>query len=121
MKLISKREFLAGASVGALGLGVGPALADALKHPVEEAVAGRKPGTDALGRTVRSMEEAAATKITPFRQTTVTKVFLTPPGYPNAIAADPEGRGFWVAEQRHDGLEEAVDNGKLWFAADRLG
>jgi hypothetical protein len=65
-----------------------------LKHPVEEAVAGRKPGTDALGRTVKSMEEAAATKITPTRKATVTKLFLTPPGYPNAISTDPEGRGF---------------------------
>jgi hypothetical protein len=66
MKLVSKRDFLLGASVGALGLGVGSAAATALKHhPVEEAVAGRKPSTDALGRTVKSMEEAAATKTPP--------------------------------------------------------
>ena len=108
MKLISKRELLGCAGVGALGLALAPALAGALKHPVEEAVAGRKPGTDALGRTVKSMEEAASAKAPRTRKATVTKLFLTPPGYPNAIATDPEGRGFWVAEQRHDGLEEAV-------------
>lgn len=108
MKLISKREFLSCAGVGAIGLGLAPALAGALKHPVEEAVAGRKPGTDALGRTVKSMEDAASAKAPRARKATITKLFLTPPGYPNAIATDPEGRGFWVAEQRHDGLEEAV-------------
>jgi hypothetical protein len=108
MKPISKREFLAGGSMGALGLGVSSALATVLKNPAEKAIAGRKPGTDALGRTLRAMEEAAARKIPPARMATITKLFLTPPGYPNAIATDPEGRGFWVAEQRHDGRKEAV-------------
>jgi hypothetical protein len=107
MKLISKREFLAGGSLGALGLGVGSALAAALKNPAEVAVVGRKPGTDALGRTLKAMQEASA-QPPPNRLAKFTKLFLTPPGYPNAIATDPEGRGFWVAEQRHDGRKEAV-------------
>src|ERR1700748_2784569 len=51
------------------------------------------------------------------RQAKTTKLFLTPPGYPNAIAIDPQGRGFWVQEQRKDSKQEAawlLDwNGKL--------
>lgn len=117
MKPISKREFLAAGGMGALSLGVGSALATVVSNPAEKAIAGRKPGTDALGRTLKSTEEAAARKIPRARMATFTRLFLTPPGYPNAIATDPEGRGFWVAEQRHDGRKEAVwlldFNGKL--------
>ena len=47
-----------------------------------------------------------------------TKLFLTPPGWPNAIDIDhDQKRGFWVQEQRHDNKPEAawlIDwNGKL--------
>ena len=47
-----------------------------------------------------------------------TKLFLTPPGWPNAIDIDrDQNRGFWVQEQRHDNKPEAawlIDwNGKL--------
>jgi hypothetical protein len=47
-----------------------------------------------------------------------TKLFLTPPGWPNAIDVDhDQKRGFWVQEQRHDNKQEAawlLDwNGKL--------
>ena len=38
----------------------------------------------------------------PRRKAKTTKLFLTPPVWPNAITADPEGRGFWVQQQRHD-------------------
>lgn len=108
MKPISKRAFVMGSGVGLLGLGAGAALAAALGNPPEQALPGRKPGTDALGRSLKDIEEAAARTIPPNRRARVTKLFLTPPGYPNAIATDPEGRGFWVAEQRHDGRKEAV-------------
>lgn len=107
MKLISKREFLSAGSMGVLGLGVSSAFAAVLKNPAEAAIAGRKPGTDALGRTLKAMQEASA-QPPPNRMAKFTKLFLTPPGYPNAIATDPEGRGFWIAEQRHDGRKEAV-------------
>ena len=54
----------------------------------------------------------------PKRQAKTTKLFLSPPGWPNAIDIDhDQQRGFWVAEQRHDNKPEAhwlLDwNGKL--------
>jgi hypothetical protein len=46
-----------------------------------------------------------------------TRMFLTPPSWPNAITTDPDGRGFWVQEQRHDNRQEAAwlldRNGKV--------
>ena len=108
MKPVSKREFLAAGSVGLLGLSVSSALATVRGNPPEEALPGRKPGTDALGRSLKGIEEAARRATPPNRKATFTPLFLTPPGYPNAIATDPQGRGFWVAEQRHDGRKEAV-------------
>jgi hypothetical protein len=46
-----------------------------------------------------------------------TRMFLTPASWPNAIATDPDGRGFWVQEQRHDNKQEAAwlldRNGKV--------
>src|SRR5881394_3973987 len=75
----------------------------------------REPGTDALGRRVgtggRGMQ-------TPKQMAKTTKMFLTPPGWANAIDIDhDQKRGFWVQEQRHDNKMEAawlIDwNGKL--------
>lgn len=83
-----------------LGLSSGPGFAQ-----LEKPAPGREPGTDMLGR---SLAKPAPRRDIPKRMATTTKLFMTPPGYPNAIAADPDGRGFWVAEQRHDGRREAV-------------
>jgi hypothetical protein len=95
--LIAKREFLA-RGLG-LGLSLGVAGGSALAQ-------------DDLGRT----GESAPAALPPLRKARTTKLFLSPPGWPNAITADPE-RGFWVQEQRHDNKQEAAwlldPNGKL--------
>ena len=44
----------------------------------------------------------------PRRKANTTKLFLTPPSWPNAITADPDGRGFWVQEQKHDSTPETA-------------
>jgi hypothetical protein len=108
-KLMGKRQFLA----TGLGLGAGLGVTAALGQ-IEQPIAGRKPGTDMLGR---SLARPPVKKPIPNRMAKTTKMWLTPSGYPNCIATDPDGRGFWVAEQRHDGKPEAVWlldwNGKL--------
>src|ERR1700722_10432761 len=100
MTIIHKREFLAAAA--GLGLGVGAALAQT-----------PRPGTDDLGR---SGATPPRRREIPTRKAKTTPMFLTPPGWPNAIAVDPD-KGFWVQEQRHDGMREKawlIDwNGKL--------
>ena len=103
---MDKRQFLAtGVHLG-LGLGLGGTSA-AL------AQAGRPAGVDDLGRGPQASEPK---KAIPTRKAKTTKLFLTPPGWPNAIAVDP-AKGFWVQEQRHDGNREKawlLDwNGKL--------
>ena len=98
--LIAKREFLA----ASLGLGASM-LSTAALGQIEQPIPGRKPGTDMLGR---SLANPPPPKSIPKRMAKTTKMWLTPSGYPNAIATDPDGRGFWVAEQRHDGRQEAV-------------
>jgi hypothetical protein len=99
---MDKRQFLA----TGLGLGLGGVSA-AL------AQAGRPAGVDDLGRGPQTSEPK---KPIPTRKAKTTKLFLTPPGWPNAIAVDP-AKGFWVQEQRHDGNREKawlLDwNGKL--------
>ncbi len=98
--LMGKRDLLK-AGVGlSLILGASPVVAQ-----LETPVPGRAPGTDTLGR---SLAHPPPRRPIPKRMAKTTKLFLTPPGYPNAIAADPDGRGFWVAEQRHDGKRESV-------------
>ncbi len=99
-RLIGKREFL--------GAGAGVLLAQtALAQPA------RAPGTDDLGR---SAATAPRRREIPTRKARTVPLFLTPPGWPNAIAVDPE-RGFWTQEQRHDGQREKAWlqdwNGKL--------
>ncbi len=97
--LIGKRQLLAA------GMGFGFSMA------VKAAFAQAKPGDD-LGR----MGEEASAPLPQSREAKTTKLFLSPPGWPNAITVDPE-RGFWVQEQRHDNQQEAawlLDwNGKL--------
>lgn len=100
---MEKRAFLA---LG-LGLGVGAAT-------TAFAQSSKQQGVDDLGRNSATMGKKHEI---PTRRAKTTKLFLTPPGWPNAIAVDPQGRGFWVQEQRHDGKQEAawlLDwNGKL--------
>jgi hypothetical protein len=67
---MDKRQFLGAAAV----LAASPALAQP-----------RKPGTDELGRTLASLKS----KPVPRRKARTTKLFLTPPCWPNAITADP--------------------------------
>lgn len=83
-----KRQFLGTMAATALA-GMAPAMAQ---------------GTDALGR-----RGEGAPKEIPRRQARTTKLFLTPPCWPNAIAVEA-GRGFWVQEQRHDNAPE-----KAWL------
>ena len=105
--LMGRRELL-GAGIG-LCTGLGAAFAQAPQGVKREA------GTDALGRRVG---EPAPQRQIPKRTAKTTKLFLSPPGWPNAIDIDhDQQRGFWVQEQRHDNKPEAawlVDwNGKL--------
>ena len=69
---MDKRQFLTGAA----WLAASPAMAQPQMH---------KPGTDELGRTLVSMKA----KPLPRRKARTTQLFLTPPCWPNAIAADP--------------------------------
>ena len=107
--LIGRRELL-GAGVGlCANFGASPA------HAQSSETARREPGTDALGRRTGSGGRA---RQVPKRMAKTTKLFLTPPGWPNAIDVDhDQKRGFWVQEQRHDNKKEAawlIDwNGKL--------
>jgi len=107
---IARREFL-GAGIGlSANLGFSPALAQS-----SETASRREPGTDALGR---RLGNGAHSRQIPKRMAKTTKLFLTPPGWPNAIDIDHDGRrGFWVQEQRHDNKQEAAWligwNGKL--------
>lgn len=89
---MNKREFLVTMGTVA-GLAAGGARAQA------------PTGADSLGRTATPKPKAP----TPRRQARTTKLFLTPPCWPNAIAVE-EGRGFWVQEQRHDRQPE-----KAWL------
>jgi hypothetical protein len=98
---MDKRKFLA----AGLGLGFGTSAALAQGSTAT--------GVDELGRGPQVREARPAI---PVRKAKTTKLFLTPPGWPNAIAVDPTN-GFWVQEQRHDGNREKawlLDwNGKL--------
>jgi hypothetical protein len=98
--LMRRREWLA-AGIGVFAtLGTGGTLAQSSQ------TAPRETGTDALGRRVGSPEPA---RQIPKRKAKTTKLFLTPPGWPNAIDIDhDQQRGFWVQEQRHDNKPEAA-------------
>ena len=102
---IRRRELL---GVG-ISLGTNSLLAQST-HP-----APHESGTDDLGRRIGA---GAHAKQIPKRIAKTTQLFLTPPGWPNAIDIDhDQKRGFWVQEQRHDNKQEAawlIDwNGKL--------
>ena len=108
---IGRRELL-GAGLGlCASLGARTAFAQAGQPPRREA------GTDALGRRIGGEGRGRGNTV-PKRKAKTTKLFLTPPGWPNAIDIDrDQKRGFWVHEQRHDNKPEAcwlLDwNGKL--------
>ena len=99
-KRFGRRDFLA----AGVGLGVGLAASAAWS---QTEVAPRAPGTDALGRTLGRVGGGRGKQI-PKQMAKTTKLFMTPPCWPNAIATDPQGRGFWVQEQRHDNRQEAA-------------
>lgn len=80
---MDKRQFLTAAAA----LAATPALAQP-----------KKMRTDDLGR----LGGEGGKKVIPRRKAKTTKLFLTPPCWPNAITVDPAGRGFWVQQQRHD-------------------
>ena len=65
-----------------------------------------KPGTDDLGRRGGEGERRAPV---PHRKAKTSKLFLTPPCWPNCISVQ-DGKGFWVHEQRHDRQPE-----KAWL------
>ena len=106
------RRALLTAGLGlAAGLGVPGVFAQQQGPPRREA------GTDALGRRVGGEGRGRGNAVKK-RKAKTTKLFLTPPGWPNAIDIDhDQKRGFWVQEQRHDNKPEAawlIDwNGKL--------
>jgi hypothetical protein len=99
--LIGKRQFLAAAAGAGMGAGLGGALAQT-----------RSPGADELGRVQGA---APPRRVIPTRKAKTVPMFLTPPGWPNAIAVEP-GKGFWVQEQRHDGERE-----KAWLLDFKTG
>jgi len=98
---VTKREFLGAMFAGGVGATSLGAAAATLEKPIQ----GRARATDMLGRT---LAHSPPPRRPPKRMARTTKLFLSPPGYPNCIATDPEGRGFWLAEQRHDGHQEAL-------------
>ena len=76
---IDKRRFLgAVAGIGAM-VTTGNAIAQSTA-PVDD-----------LGRNSENMRERPV----PRRKANTTKLFLTPPSWPNAITADPQGRGYY--------------------------
>ena len=87
---MDKRQFLTAAAA----LAATPALTPALAQP-------KKMRTDDLGR----LGGEGGKKVIPRRKAKTTKLFLTPPCWPNAISVEP-GKGFWVHEQRHDNKPE---------------
>jgi hypothetical protein len=101
---VDKRTFLTAGVGMSMGLGIGLAANKSFAQGMQ-----KKPqqptGVDDLGR---SGANPPKKREIPVRKAKTTKLFLTPPSWPNAIATDPQGRGFWVAEQRHDGQQEAV-------------
>ena len=88
------------------GLGLCASLAASSALAQSSETAPREQGTDALGRRVGAGEHV---KQIPKRMAKTTELFLTPPGWPNAIDIDhDQKRGFWVQEQRHDNKPEAA-------------
>ena len=107
--LIGRRELLAAGIGLCASMGAGAALAQSSQ------TAPREPGTDALGRRVTS---GGAGRQLPKRMAKTTKMFLTPPGWPNGIDIDhDQKRGFWVQDMgttNKAGSRLSIDwNGKL--------
>jgi len=100
--LMGRRRFLAASA----GIGLGAAISSGVALAQQTELAPRAAGTDALGRGAGEGRSRRAGP--PKRMAKTTRLFLTPPSWPNAIATDPDGRGFWVQEQRHDNKQEAA-------------
>jgi len=83
---MTKREFLAAGIGAGLGLGSGPA-------------ALAQQGSAAIPRA----EGGPRDRKIPSRKAKTTKLFKSPPGYPNAVAVAPEG--LWIAEQKMSGAQ----------------
>src|SRR5437763_11910832 len=86
---MTKREFLAATAAAGLGLGKGRALF----------------AQQASAATPRSEGGPSGAKI-PSRMAKTTKLFKSPPGFPNGIAVTPEG--LWIAEQKLSGAQAAA-------------
>ena len=101
VRSVVNRRALLGAGVSlCASLAAGSALAQSSE------TAPREPGTDALGRRLGTGNRG---KQIPRRKAKTTKLFLTPPGWPNAIDTDHHQKGgFWVQEQRHDNKPETA-------------
>src|SRR5436189_4145034 len=82
---MTKREFLTAT------VGTGLALAKATAAFSQEASA------------VRRNEGGTSNRRVPSRMAKTTKLFKSPPGFPNGIAVTPEG--LWIAEQKMSGAQ----------------
>src|SRR6476620_6420737 len=102
MTKLGRRDLLAA------GVGLCTSLGAGVMHAQQSSqVAPRESGTDALGRRIGG--PPAPRRQLPKQKARTTKLFLTPPGWPNAIDIDhDQQRGFWVQEQRHDNKPEAA-------------
>src|SRR4051812_46672113 len=87
---MNKREFLTATA------GVGLGLAGRRAALAQQASAAAAP---------RTAERSSAGNRIPTRMAKTTKLFKCPPGYPNGIAAVPEG--LWIAEQKLSGAAAA--------------
>jgi hypothetical protein len=96
---MDKRQFLAAGLGFGIGAGLGAAAAQPPQQPVRAEAAARPPR-----------------RVIPVRKAKTVPLFLTPPGWPNAIAVDTERGGFWTQEQRHDGQRE-----KAWLSEFNTG
>src|ERR1041385_4157380 len=87
---MTKREFLAA------GIGSGLAVSKAgLAWAQQASAAARKDGGP-----------SAANRVVSSRMAKTTKLFKSPPGFPNAVAVTPEG--LWIAEQKMSGAQAAT-------------
>src|SRR5258708_2655496 len=60
----------------------------------------------AKGNTAFAQPASAATRRVPSRMAKTTKLFKSPPGYPNGIAVTSEG--LWIGEQKLTGAQAAA-------------
>ena len=99
---LTRRELLVGGMGAGFGLGAGLGLWGRDPSPTlsEDVAAGTDPlpGPRGVGGNVTR------------RRVTTTPLFKSPPGFPNALQLDPDGRGIWVGEQKVSG-QSAINYG----------